>query len=87
MRAAASRRGFVVANSTLVVLAEARNYGGGDSGAHDLVAKRSMDWGRSWLPLQMVLEGAVWWGLKEGGPKGGRGGAREERAGRGARRE
>jgi hypothetical protein len=71
VRAAASRRGFVVANSTLIVLAEARNYGGGDSGAHDLVAKRSMDWGRSWLPLQMVLEGAVWWGPKEGGPKGG----------------
>lgn len=63
--------GFIVANTTLVVFAEARNYGGGDAGSHDLVAKRSTNWGQTWLPLQMVLEPGLAWGTGEGGPKGG----------------
>ena len=62
--------GFLVANSTLLVVAEARNYGGGDGGQHDLVAKRSLDWGQTWGPLQMVVEPAKLWGPSEGGPKG-----------------
>ena len=65
--------GFVSANngSTLVVLAEARKYSCSDEGAHDLVAKRSTDHGRSWSPVQTVVDPAAVWGPQEGGRKGG----------------
>lgn len=63
--------GFVAAKNTLVVLAEARKYSCSDAGAHDLVAKRSTDQGKSWSALQTVVDPAAVWGAQEGGPKGG----------------
>ena len=73
--------GFVAANSgsngngqidaTLVVLAEARKYSCSDEGAHDLVAKRSTDMGKSWGRSQTVIDPAKLWGAQEGGKKGG----------------
>lgn len=73
--------GFVAANggsngngqidTTLVVLAEARKYSCSDEGAHDLVAKRSTDMGKSWGRSQTVIDPAKLWGAQEGGKKGG----------------
>ena len=51
--------GFVVANSTLVATAEARLYSYADMSPHHLVIKRSLDNGRSWLPLQTVVAPAM----------------------------
>ena len=47
--------GFVVANTTLVVAAEARLYSHADLSPHHLVVKRSLTNGRTWLPLQTVV--------------------------------
>eukprot|EP01043_Picozoa_sp_COSAG02_P033197 COSAG02_NODE_2256_length_9341_cov_36.469271_3_plen_270_part_00 len=58
-------------DATLVVLAEARKYSCSDEGAHDLVAKRSTDEGRSWGPSQTVIDPAKLWGKQEGGKRGG----------------
>lgn len=65
--------GFVAASngSVLVVLAEARKYNCDDAGAHDLVAKRSTDQGKTWGVSQTVVDPAKVWGVHEGGPKGG----------------
>jgi sialidase-1 len=41
----------------LLVFAEGRRDGAGDSGAIDLVLRRSSDGGRQWHPLQMVVAG------------------------------
>jgi hypothetical protein len=51
--------GFVVAKSTLVAAAEARLYSYQDMSPHHLVIKRSLDNGRSWLPLQTVVAPAM----------------------------
>ena len=47
--------GFVVANSTLLVAAEARLYSWEDTSPHHLVLKRSLDRGKTWGPLQTVV--------------------------------
>mmetsp|Transcript_28324 Transcript_28324/g.84798 ORF Transcript_28324/g.84798 Transcript_28324/m.84798 type:complete len:507 (-) Transcript_28324:28-1548(-) len=58
-------------NGSLLVFAEARKYSCSDKSPHDLVAKRSIDGGKTWGPMQMVVEPGVVWGPKEGGPTGG----------------
>jgi hypothetical protein len=63
--------GFVVANGTLVVAAEARTYSFEDMSPHQLVVKRSTDNGTTWGPLQTVVEPGRVWGPAEGGPHGG----------------
>jgi hypothetical protein len=63
--------GFVVANGTLVVAAEARMYTVEDLSPHHLVVKRSTDNGQTWGPLQTVVSPERVWGAAEGGPHGG----------------
>ena len=46
-------------NGTLLVFAEGRKRGGGDSGDIDLVLKRSTDGGRIWSKLQVVWDDAA----------------------------
>jgi sialidase-1 len=46
-------------NGTLLAFAEGRKNGGDDTGAIDLVLKRSFDNGRTWGPLQRVGDGGA----------------------------
>src|SRR5262245_21197538 len=44
----------VTTNGTLLAFCEGRKGGAGDSGAIDLLMKRSMDGGKTWSPQQLV---------------------------------
>ena len=46
-------------NGAVLAFAEGRRNGGGDIGAIDLVLKRSFDNGRTWGPLQKVIDGGA----------------------------
>jgi hypothetical protein len=46
-------------NGTLLAFAEGRRNDGSDIGAIDLVLRRSFDEGRTWAPLQVVIDGGT----------------------------